>query len=59
MVWEGTRGKNMRPNRLNHNILKSTCTCSMNTVLFVNATIAFSEIAGEHEQSNIFQFRTH
>ena len=39
MVWEGTRGQNMRPNKLSHYILKS----SMNTVLFVNATIGFSE----------------
>ena len=39
MVWEGTRGQNMRPNKLSHNILKS----SMNAVLFVNATIGFSE----------------
>ena len=39
MVWEGTRSQNMRPNRLSHYILKS----SMNTVLFVNATIGFSE----------------
>ena len=39
MVWEGTRGQNMRRNRLSHYILKS----SMNTVLFVNATIGFSE----------------
>ena len=36
MVWEGTQGQNMRPNRLSH-MLKS----SMNTVLFVNATIGF------------------
>ena len=33
-----TEGQNMRPNRLSH-IYKS----SMNTVLFVNATIGFSE----------------
>ena len=38
MVWEGTHGQNMRPNRLSH-IYKSR----MNTVLFVNATIGFSE----------------
>ena len=38
MVSESTQGQNMRPNRLSH-ILKS----SMNTVLFVNATIGFSE----------------
>ena len=38
MVSESTRGQNMRPNRLSH-ILKS----SMNSVLFVNATIGFSE----------------
>ena len=43
MVWENTQGQNMRPNRLSH-ILKS----SMNTVLFVNATIGFSE--------NLFSF---
>ena len=36
MVSESTQGQNMRPNRLSH-ILKS----SMNTVLFVNATIGF------------------
>ena len=41
MVWEGTQSQNMRPNRFSHYniILKS----SMNTVLFVNATIGFSE----------------
>ena len=47
MVWEGTQGQNMRTNRLSHiyiyilyiYIYKS----SMNTVLFVNATIVFSE----------------
>ena len=39
MVWEGTRGQNMRPNRHSHYILKS----SVNTVLFVNANIGFSE----------------
>ena len=38
MVCEGIQGQNNRPNRLNH-IQKS----SMNTVLFVNATIGFSE----------------
>ena len=32
MVWESTQGQNMRPNRLSH-------IYSMNTVLFVNATI--------------------
>ena len=37
MVWEGTRGQNMTPNRLSH-IYRSH-----NTVLFVNATIGFSE----------------
>ena len=35
----GTGGQNMRPNRVSHIIQKS----SMNTVLFVNATIGFSE----------------
>ena len=35
----GTQGQNMRPNRLS-NIYKKS---SMNTVLFVNATIGFSE----------------
>ena len=39
IVWEGTEGKNMRTNRLSHIIYKS----SMNTVLFVNATIGFPE----------------
>ena len=39
MVWEGTQGQNMRPNRLSHLYIKS----SMNTVLFVNATVGFSE----------------
>ena len=39
MVWESTRGKNMRPNRLSHIYIKS----STNTVLFVNTTIGFSE----------------
>ena len=38
MVWENTRFRNMRPNRLSH-IYKSL----LNTVLFVNATIGFSE----------------
>ena len=40
MVWEGTRGQNMRPNRLSH-IYKSLVF--MNIVLFVYATIGFSE----------------
>ena len=34
MVWEGTQGQNMRPNRL---------YISLYTVLFVNANIGFSE----------------
>ena len=34
MVWEGTEGQNMRPNRLSHNYI---------CVLFVNATIGFAE----------------
>ena len=38
MVWEGTRGQNMRPNRLSHKNKSS-----MNSVLFVKATIGFSE----------------
>ena len=32
----GTQGQNMRPNRLSH-------TLSLNTVVFINATIGFSE----------------
>ena len=48
MVWEGTQGQNMRPNRISRiyiyiyiyiYIEKS----SVNTVLFVNTTIGFSE----------------
>ena len=40
MVWEGTQGHNMRPNRLSriYYVYKS----SINSVLFVNATIGFS-----------------
>ena len=44
MVSESTQGQNMIPNRFSHiyiYIYKSTC--SINTVLFVNATIGFSE----------------
>ena len=36
MVWEGIQAQNMRPNRLD-------IVSSMNTVLFVNTTIGFSE----------------
>ena len=42
MVWEGTRGQNMRTNRLSH-IYIYIYKSSMNTVLLVNATIGFSE----------------
>ena len=35
----------MRPNRLSHTIIQKSC---MNTVVFVNATISFSE--------NLFSF---
>ena len=44
MVWEGTEGQSMRPNRLSHIYLYIYIKkSSMNTVLFVNATIGFSE----------------
>ena len=42
MVWVGIQGQNMRPNRLSH-IYTHVYKSKMNTVLFVNATIGFSE----------------
>ena len=42
MVSESTQGQNMRPNRFSQIYIQKS-TCSMNTVLFVNATIGFSE----------------
>ena len=40
MVWEITRGQNMRPNRLSHIYIYKS---SMNTVLFANTTIGIPE----------------
>ena len=36
----GTPGQNMRPNRLSHTIIQKS---SMNTMVYVNETIGFSE----------------
>ena len=40
MAWEIIQGQTMRPNRVSHTHVYKSC---MNTVLFVNATIGFSE----------------